>query len=91
MRGVRRASALQVVLATFGTIALALAAVVLMRHKGTLIWDPSVYYFSRVPSEIDLGAALTTAIGGVVFSVIGASVPAARAADTDPVQSLRYE
>ena len=62
-----------------------------MRHKGTLIWDPSVYYFSRVPSEIDLGAALTTAIGGVVFSVIGASVPAARAADTDPVQSLRYE
>jgi ABC-type antimicrobial peptide transport system permease subunit len=30
-------------------------------------------------------------IGGVVFSVIGASIPAARAADTDPVKSLRYE
>ena len=27
----------------------------------------------------------------VVFSVIGASIPAARAADTEVVQSLRYE
>jgi ABC-type lipoprotein release transport system permease subunit len=27
----------------------------------------------------------------ILFSVIGAAVPAARAADTDPVRSLRYE
>jgi lipoprotein-releasing system permease protein len=64
---------------------------VLAYHRGFLVWDPSVYYFSRIPSEIDGLTALTTFLGGVVFSVVGAAVPAARAADTDPVQSLRYE
>lgn len=91
VRGLFRASALHVVLWSFASIGLALVALVLMQHEGRLIWDPSVYYFSRVPSEIDLDAALQTAIGGVIFSVVGAAVPAARAADTDPVQSLRYE
>jgi len=91
MNGIRRASALQVVLWTYLTLGVSLLAVGLWLHHGFLIWDPSVYYFSRIPSRIDLWTALTTAVGGVVFSVIGASIPAARAADTDPVQSLRYE
>lgn len=91
VRGVSRASALQVVLWSFATIGLAIASVVLLLHEGFMVWDPSVYYFTRIPSRIDPFTAVTTAIGGVVFSVIGASIPAARAADTDPVKSLRYE
>ncbi len=91
VRGVLRASALQTVLWTFASIGLVLVGVVLFLHRGFLIWDPSVYYFSRIPSEIDAITAATTVIGGIIFSVIGASIPAARAADTDPVQSLRYE
>ena len=91
VRGIRRASALQVVLWIFATGMFALVATVLYFHRGFLIWDPSVYYFSRVPDTIDWNTALTTLLGGIVFSVIGASIPAARAADTDPVQSLRYE
>ena len=90
-RGLRSASALRVVLWVYATAGLAIVAAVLTQHVGFLVWDPSVYYFSRIPSSIDLFTATTTAIGGVVFSVIGASIPAARAADTDPVQSLRYE
>jgi lipoprotein-releasing system permease protein len=90
VRGVRRASALQTVLWGFGTLGLAGFAVFLWSYEGKIIWDPSVYYFNRIPSEIDRYTALTTAIGGIVFSVIGSAIPAGRAADTDPVGSLRY-
>jgi len=60
-------------------------------HRGVLIWDPSVYYFSRIPNEVDLRNALFTMAFATLFSVVGAAVPAARAADTDPIRSLRYE
>ena len=32
-----------------------------------------------------------TCVGAALFSVIGASVPAAKAADVDPVRALRHE
>ena len=76
---------------SFLSIALSLISVVLLLHHGFLVWDASVYYFSRIPSSLDLFTAATTALGGVIFSVVGASIPAARAADTDPVKSLRYD
>jgi lipoprotein-releasing system permease protein len=91
VRSLVLASALRSVLWCFASIVLAGVTAVLAYHRGFLVWDPSVYYFSRIPSEIDGLTALTTFLGGVVFSVVGAAVPAARAADTDPVQSLRYE
>jgi lipoprotein-releasing system permease protein len=90
-RSIMRAAALQVVLWSFATTTLAVIALALTFHQGFLVWDPSVYYFSRIPSRIDPFAAATTVAGGVLFSVLGALIPAARAADTDPVQSLRYE
>jgi lipoprotein-releasing system permease protein len=71
--------------------ALFAAGVGLYFHKGTLIWDPSVYYFSRIPNEIDPDTAIITMIGAVFFSLLGAFIPAARAADVDPVRALRYE
>ncbi|MFO0875247.1 MAG: FtsX-like permease family protein [Phycisphaerales bacterium] len=70
---------------------LGLAGVGLLLHHGVLVWDPSVYYFARIPSQLDLFTAALTMVGAVVFSVVGASIPAARAADTDPVKALRYE
>ena len=60
-------------------------------HQGFLLWDPSVYYFNEVPSQMDWFTALLTMGGAILFSVIGAAIPAARAADTDPVKALRYE
>ena len=91
LRGLLRNSALETVLWTFASIALVLISVVLFLHHGFMVWDPSVYYFSRIPNSLDWMTASTTVIGGVIFSVVGASIPAARAADTDPVKSLRYE
>ena len=46
---------------------------------------------TKIPNQIDMTTAITTMIGAVLFSLVGAAVPAAKAADTDPVQALRYE
>ena len=64
---------------------------VLKDRGGVVIWDPSVYYFTTIPNEMDTGTAIFTMIGAVIFSLIGAFLPAAKAADTDPVRALHYE
>jgi lipoprotein-releasing system permease protein len=86
-----RGSFLSSLLWIIGTLLLGGLGFILSQHRGILIWDPSVYYFSRIPNEVDLRNALFTMGFATLFSVIGAAVPAARAADTDPIRSLRYE
>jgi len=58
---------------------------------GFVMWDPKVYYFSVIPNSVDFMSAFVTMIGAVVFSLLGALIPAVKAADTDPVDALRYE
>jgi lipoprotein-releasing system permease protein len=87
----RRESVLYGLLWSILCLALGGVGLLLLFHKGITIWDPSVYYFSRIPSSIDLADAILTMVFAIVFSVFGAAIPAAKAADTDPVRSLRYE
>lgn len=58
---------------------------------GTYIWDPKVYYFSRLPNTVDWREAITIMAGGVLFAGLGALIPAIRAAMINPVAALRYE
>jgi lipoprotein-releasing system permease protein len=60
-------------------------------YGGFTMWDKKVYYFDHIPNAVDYTSALLAMAGAVIFSLIGAAVPAAKAADTDPVQALRYE
>jgi lipoprotein-releasing system permease protein len=91
LRGARRGVLLPTLLWLVGGVTLGLVGAGLLAHRGTLIWDPAVYYFSTIPNRVDWFTAALTWVGAVVFSVLGASVPAAKAADIDPVRALRYE
>jgi lipoprotein-releasing system permease protein len=91
LRALTRSRILSVLLWTVATLALVGIGTGLVLHRGFLIWDPAVYYFATIPSEMDWSNAWITAVGAIVFSVLGAAVPAARAADIDPVRALRYE
>ena len=61
------------------------------RALGLYVWDPSVYYFTVIPSEVEPAKAAMVLAGGVVFSVLGSIVPALKAANMDPVRALRWE
>ena len=58
---------------------------------GLVIWDPRVYYFVTIPNEVEPDKALLVVLGGVVSSVVGAMIPAVRAAMLSPVKALRFE
>ncbi|MEL7471875.1 MAG: FtsX-like permease family protein [Planctomycetota bacterium] len=58
---------------------------------GQYIWDPAVYYFTEIPSEVDPAAAGFVLLGGVLSCFLGAAWPAIRAARMRPVRALRFE
>jgi lipoprotein-releasing system permease protein len=56
-----------------------------------VIWDPKVYYFSVIPNRVEPVKAVIVMTSGVVASVVGALVPALKAAYMDPVKAIRFE
>jgi lipoprotein-releasing system permease protein len=61
------------------------------RTFNLVIWDPKVYYFTAIPNDLDWLKAVIVMASGVLASVIGALVPAVKAANMDPVRALRWE
>jgi len=60
-------------------------------HLGLVIWDPSVYYFFEIPSDMDWQKAAAVVTVGVLTCIVGAAIPALRAGAMDPVRALRFE
>ncbi len=58
---------------------------------GVKIWDPAVYYFTEIPNKVDPSKAMIVFFGFMLSCVVGALVPAIRAARMDPVRALRFE
>jgi ABC-type lipoprotein release transport system permease subunit len=61
------------------------------RLFGLKLWKAGVYMFTQIPSQVDWPAVGWILLAAVAASVLGAMVPAIRAACVRPVTLLRYE
>lgn len=60
------------------------------RHAAP-VWDPEVYLFDSIPNTMNPREASIIVAAAVIASVLGALVPAIRAARMNPVEALRWE
>jgi lipoprotein-releasing system permease protein len=58
---------------------------------GFHMWDPEVYAFDMSPSTMDPWTVSIIMAVAIVASVIGALLPAIRAARMHPIEALRWE
>jgi lipoprotein-releasing system permease protein len=58
---------------------------------GQEVFDPTVYYFERIPTDVEPIAVAGVVFGAVLIAVMASVLPALRAARLHPVEALRYE
>ncbi|HVX35977.1 MAG TPA: lipoprotein-releasing ABC transporter permease subunit [Hyphomicrobium sp.] len=58
---------------------------------GTTVFDPSVYYLTKLPADINPHETGAIVVMALVLSVIATLYPSWRASRLDPVEALRYE
>lgn len=58
---------------------------------GRPVFDPSVYYFFRIPTIVEPHTIAWVVFGALMIAVLAAVLPARRAARLHPVEALRYE
>jgi lipoprotein-releasing system permease protein len=60
-------------------------------HFGIQIWNAKTYLFDTIPNTMDPHDILVIVSVAILSSVLGALVPAIRAARMNPVEALRWE
>ncbi|HSC19040.1 MAG TPA: lipoprotein-releasing ABC transporter permease subunit [Rhizomicrobium sp.] len=58
---------------------------------GTTLFDPTIYFLSRIPAEMDPREVAFVVILALSLSFLATLYPSWRAARLDPVEALRYE
>jgi len=58
---------------------------------GFRVWSREWFLFEKIPNEVDWTAALFIVVAAIIAGLVGALMPAIRAARMQPVEALRYE
>lgn len=58
---------------------------------GQEVFDPTIYYFSEIPTIVSPLTVILIALGAISIAVLASVLPALRAARLHPVEALRYE
>ncbi|MBV8799306.1 MAG: lipoprotein-releasing ABC transporter permease subunit [Alphaproteobacteria bacterium] len=58
---------------------------------GTTLFDPTIYFLSRIPAEMDPREVVFVVVLALSLSFLATLYPSWRAARLDPVEALRYE
>ena len=66
-------------------------AALLGRITGRPVFDPSIYYFYKIPTIVDPMTITWIVAGAIAIAVLASILPALRAAMLHPVEALRYE
>jgi lipoprotein-releasing system permease protein len=58
---------------------------------GTNLFDPTLYFLSRLPADMDVSETAAVVVMALTLSLLATLYPSWRAARLDPVEALRYE
>ena len=62
----------------------------LQRLTGTPLFDPTVYFLSRIPADLDPWQVTSVVVMALTLTLLATLYPSWRAAKLDPVEALRY-
>ena len=62
----------------------------LSRLTGTTLFDPTIYFLSKMPAEMDTGEVTAVVVMALTLTFLATLYPSWRAAKLDPVEALRY-